>query len=62
MDKLQLKERRNKMNLTQRGFGNLLGVSTDKMHRWESGRTKFPAGTEILVEIIEERLDVKIKI
>ena len=45
------------MNLTQRGFGCLLGVSTDKMHRWESGRTKFPAGTEKLVEIIEERLD-----
>ena len=57
MDRLQLKERRKKMSLTQQDFANLIGISTDKMHRWESGRTKFPAGTERLVEIIEERFD-----
>ncbi len=43
------------MNLTQRGLGCLLGVSTAKVHSWESGKTKFPTGIKRRVEIIEER-------
>ena len=56
MDGQELKERRKKLKIIRRHFANLLGVTTDKLYRWESGRTAIPPNIEQLVAKIEEKL------
>lgn len=57
MDGQELKERRNKLKIKQWHFANLLGVTADKLYRWESGKTAIPSHIEQVVKNIEEKLN-----
>ncbi len=57
MDAQQLKERRNKLKIVRGHFANLLGVTADKLYRWEIGKTAIPANIEQVVTNIEEKLN-----
>ncbi len=57
MNGQELKERRNKLKIIRRHFANLLGVTSDKLYRWESGKTAIPPNIEQVVKVIEEKLN-----
>jgi DNA-binding transcriptional regulator YiaG len=57
MNGQELKERRNKLKIIRWHFSNLLGVTTDTLYRWESGKTPIPPHIEQAVQAIEEKLN-----
>ena len=48
-----LKEWRNTRSLTQRGLGNLLGVTKTCVYRWESGDRHIPSFLHLALECLD---------
>lgn len=61
MNGQELKERRLKTGIIRRGFANLLGVTEERLYKWESGKTKIPPDIEERVETIENRFNKRLK-
>jgi transcriptional regulator with XRE-family HTH domain len=55
MTKEELREWREKHNLTQTDLGNLLGVSYVSVARWEIGTRKIPSFLHLALEALENR-------
>ena len=57
MNGQQLKDRRIKLESIRRHFAYLLGVTADKLYRFETGKTKLPPDIKLRVENIEKKFN-----
>lgn len=49
-----IKAVRERLNLSQREFAALLGISTDNLQNWEQGRRKPRGAAKILIRVAEK--------
>ena len=60
MDTKRLKAARILLGMSQPEFGRLLGVNSDTVSRWETGKTPVPKTADMLLEwlVWEQKPDV----
>ncbi len=56
MDRFELKEKRERLRLTQAEVADLLGVKENTVYRWEAGRVPISKMVELSFESIERKL------
>jgi transcriptional regulator with XRE-family HTH domain len=56
MTNSELKERRERLRITQLQLANLLGVKENSVYRWESGKIPISKLVELAFENIETKL------
>ncbi|MDQ3712706.1 MAG: helix-turn-helix domain-containing protein [Acidobacteriota bacterium] len=61
MEGRELKEKREKLELTQTELGDILGVKMNTVYRWESGILSVPQSIELAMETVERKFAKKQK-
>ena len=61
MEKSDLKERREKLRLTQAELAELLGVKENTVYRWEAGLSPISKMVELSIENIESKTKVVVQ-
>ncbi len=59
MEGKELKEKREKLELTQTVLADILGVKMNTVYRWESGILSVPKSIELAMETVERRYKTK---
>ncbi len=59
MEGRELKEKREKLELTQTELADILGVKMNTVYRWESGILSVPQSIELAMETVERRYENK---
>ncbi len=57
MEGKELKEKRDKLDLTQTELADILGVKMNTVYRWESGILSVPKSIELAMETVERNLN-----
>jgi transcriptional regulator with XRE-family HTH domain len=55
MDKDELKQRRERLGLTQAAFGEILGNAANTVSRYETGSMEIPKYMDLILEALEAR-------
>ncbi len=55
MEGSELKEKREKLGLTQTKLAEILGVKMNTVYRWESGILAVPQSIELAMETVERK-------
>ena len=55
MTKEELKQRRERLGLTQADFAKILGVASNTVSRYETGLVDVPEWLELVLETLEQR-------
>ncbi len=55
----ELKEKREKLKLTQTELADILGVKMNTVYRWESGILSVPKSIELAMETVERKVLAK---
>lgn len=58
MTKLQIREIREELNLSQTVFAKLLNVSSSSIRQWEQGKRKPNGSTRVLLELLERSPEI----
>ena len=58
MDALNIKQIRDRFELSQYQFAALLGISEDTLQNWEQGRRKPRGAARVLLQVAEKHPDV----
>ena len=61
MEGKELKEKREKLDLTQTELADILGVKMNTVYRWESGILSVPKSIELAMETVERNSNKKSK-
>lgn len=61
MEKQELKQRRERLGLTQAEFAKILGVANNTVSRYETGRVDIPEYMDMVLEAMEARQIEKLK-
>ena len=59
MEGKELKQKREKLELTQTELADILGVKMNTVYRWESGILSVPKSIELAMETVERKLTKK---
>ncbi len=61
MEGKELKQKREKLELTQTELADILGVKMNTVYRWESGILSVPKSIELAMETVERKFAKKQK-
>jgi len=61
MEGRELKEKREKLELTQTELADILGVKMNTVYRWESGILSVPKSIKLAMETVERNSNKKSK-
>ncbi len=61
MEGKELKQKREKLEITQSELADILGVKTNTVYRWESGILSVPKSIELAMETVERKFSKKQK-
>jgi transcriptional regulator with XRE-family HTH domain len=61
MEKQELKQRRERLGLTQAEFAKILGVANNTISRYETGQVNIPEYMNLVLEAMEARQIEKLK-
>lgn len=59
MEGIELKSKREQLELTQTELADILGVKMNTVYRWESGILNVPKSIELAMETVEKRQNKK---